>query len=217
MRAHGALEVLELHHELVVHVQAARGVEQQEVEAARAGLLERTGRDVVRRGAVGRAPEAGVGGPRDALELVDGGGPVDVGGHEHGALAARLEPDRELARERGLTRALQTGEQHHGGHVRRARERDARLPEQTHQLLVHDPDHLLTRREAAQHLLAHRALLDAGHELLGHGDGHVGLEQCTAHVSQRLADVVRRQAALSAEVAEDALQPFGERFEHGDP
>jgi hypothetical protein len=129
MRAHRALEVLELAHELIVDVQTAGGVEDEEIEPARAGLLERPDRDVMRLRAVRRAPEAGVGALGHALELIDGRGAVDVGRDEQRALVPRLEPQRELARERGLARALQAGEQDHGGHMRRARQSDAGVPE----------------------------------------------------------------------------------------
>ena len=55
------------------------------------------------------------------------------------------------------------------------------------------------------------------HEVLGHGHGHIGLEQRPADVAHGFADVVRRQAALSAQRAEDGLEPFSKRLEHGDP
>ncbi|MBI1799295.1 MAG: hypothetical protein HYR73_06375 [Candidatus Eisenbacteria bacterium] len=53
--------------------------------------------------------------------------------------------------------------------MRRTRERDRGLPEQALEFLPDDPHHLLTRREALQHLLTDRRLLDTGHEIPRHG------------------------------------------------
>jgi hypothetical protein len=69
---------------------------------------------------------------------------------------------------------------------------------------------VLPGREALQHLLAHRARLDAGDEVARHVHRDIRLEQRPAHVAQRFADVVGREPSLAGERAEDALQPVGE-------
>ena len=99
---------------------------------------------------------------------------------------------------RGLARALQADHQHDPG--RRAGQRQiARLAaEQLDQAVVDDLDHHLAGRDAAQHLLADRALADPGDEVLDHRQRDVGLEQRHPNVAQRALDVGTRSARRAA-------------------
>jgi hypothetical protein len=212
--ARGAIQLLELDHQRLVHVLAPRGVQHHEVEPAHAPLLERPGGDRPRRAAFRRAPEGGARHGRQLLELLDRGRPVDVGAREQHALAAAPQPLRELARERGLARALQPGEQHHLRNVRRVGERDRGLPEQALQLVLDDPHHLLSGGEAPEHLFADRPGLDPGDEVACHADLHVGFEQGPTHLPQAIPDVVRVEFTLPGQPPGDPLQTVGKCLEH---
>ena len=72
---------------------------------------------------------------------------------------------------------------------------------------------VLTRR--AQHLRAHRPLLDLGHEVPDDREVHVGLEQRETDLAHRLVDVVLAQLPLAAEAVEGAVQAVGQGIEHG--
>ena len=106
-----------LGHHLLVDAQPAGGVDDDHVVLAAPGLLQRLPRDGDR---VAHAVTRLRGVHRDSgalaehLELLDGVGPLQVGGDQHRRVALPLEPQRELGRQRGLTGALQAG-QHDDG------------------------------------------------------------------------------------------------------
>ena len=78
-----------------------------------------------------------------------------------------------------------------------------------------DADHGLARRQAGQHLLALRALLDVGNEILHHRQSDVCLEQSHAHFAQGVLNVGFGQAGLAAQGFDYAGKAIGEVVEHG--
>ena len=86
--------------------------------------------------------------------------------------------------------------------------------EQLDQLVVHDLDDLLARRERLEHVLPDGLLADAVDEALDDLEVDVGLEQRHAHLAQRLLDVVLGQPAAAAEPVEDGLQSRAQGVEH---
>jgi hypothetical protein len=149
----------------------------------------------------------------DSLELVDGGRPVDVGAHQQRALVACAEPLGQLARKRGLARALKAGEQYNGRQMWRAGKGDRRPPQELDELLVHDADHLLARGQALEHVLAHRPSFHLGDKVFGDRKLNVGLEQGAAHLAQAVAHIVSREPPLTTQAAEDVVESIGECFE----
>ena len=141
----------------------------------------------------------------ELLELVDRRGPLQVGGDERGLLPGLPEQKRELGGRRRLARALEAGHQDHG---RRLPEREARVAgaHQRGQLLVHDLHDLLAGVEPLQHVLAARALLDLGDEVLDDLEVDVGLEQRETDLAHGLRDLLVVEPALAAEVAERVLE-----------
>src|SRR5262249_54551940 len=63
-------------------------------------------------------------------------------------------------------------------------------------------------------LLTGGPLLDTVHEVLGHLEMHVRVEQSIADFFRGLFDVVLRNAAPAGEVPEHLLHSVGEAFEH---
>ena len=59
------------------------------------------------------------------------------------------------------------------------------------------------------------ALADAGHEVADDLEVDVGLEQGEADLPQDLVDLGLAEPAPAPEAGEDALEPVGERVEHG--
>ena len=76
---------------------------------------------------------------------------------------------------------------------------------------LHD---LLARREALQDVLAERALLDRSREVLRDLEVDVRLEQGEPDLAHRLRDGLLVETA-TAKPTESALEPVGERVEHG--
>ena len=184
VRAHDALQHRQLVHQRLVDLQPPGGVEHQEIEPAPARLVERARGDRLGCRPIRCAPETRFRLRGHALELVDRRRTIDVGARQHRALALLAEPQRQLPGEGRLARALKAREQEDRRQVRRARQGHRRLAEQLDQLVVHDPDDLLARREALQHLVADRPLFHAGDELLHHVELDVRFEQCAPDFPQ---------------------------------
>ena len=203
----------ELVHQRLVDVQAAGGVEDDDVAAVRARAV-----DPVAHGLDRVAALVGVDGNVDLRaeldQLVDRGGTLQVGGDERGLAAVLLQEQRELAGGRRLARALQAGEQDRRRRSRRERDLRRAGAHQLGQLLVHDLHDLLAGRQALLHVLRRGALAHLRDELLDDVEVDVGLEQREPDLAHRARDrlVVERPAAL--EVAERALQLVRERVEH---
>ena len=97
----------ELVHHRLVDMEAARGVEDDHVTPALPGDLEAGASDLQR----GRADRAGVDLDADLVaeldELVDRGGPVDVGGDQQRPLSLLAQADRQLGGGGRLAGALE--------------------------------------------------------------------------------------------------------------
>ena len=152
--------------------------------------------------------------PPELLELLDRGRALEVAGDERRPLALLAQEERELRRRGRLARALEPREQ---DHRRRPPEREPRVARahERGQLLVHDLHDLLAGREALRDVLAERALLDRGREVLRDLEVDVGLEQREADLAHRLRDRLLVEPAAAAEAAEGRLELVGERVEHG--
>ena len=96
------------------------------------------------------------------VQLVDGGGALQVGGDEQRLAAALLEHAAELAGGGRFAGALQAAHHQHGDVVRAFEvERVVDRAHQVDELLVDDADDLLARVERLEHLLADGLLGDA--------------------------------------------------------
>jgi hypothetical protein len=115
------------------------------------------------------------------------------------------QPARQLPGGRRLARALQAAEQND--------RRLARQPElltvgseQRDQLVAHDLDHLLRRREAFQHILPQSSLAHPVDERLDDAEVHVGLEKSEPNLAQRAPEHLLGHPALALEAPKDSLE-----------
>ena len=146
----------------------------------------------------GIAQDRNAEGRAERLELVDGRGPVHVGGGENRVLALFLEQPRELGGGGGLARALQADQHDDGGRMRRHRQAMRRAAQQGHQLVVDDLHHLLPRRQRLEDVLADGLFADALDEGLDDLEVDVGFEEGDPHFAEGLLDVLLRQPAETA-------------------
>gem|GEM_PF-6377551 len=214
MGAQAALDALQLGHELVVHVQAARGVQNDDVAAGPGGPGKRLhayvhrvlGRVAVEHRHLDLGPQL--------LELLDGRRALGVRRHQIGVAALLFEHKGQLAAGGGLARALQAHHHEHVGGLAAQVQWFGLAAHEGAQLVSHDLDDLLGRGEALHHLLAHGAVLDLGDELLGDLVVDVGFQQGQAHLSQGLGDVALRELAVALEPLESQGQPIAEVVKH---
>jgi hypothetical protein len=197
--------------------QPARGVDDHQVAAGAAGLLDAVARDRhgVRRALLAVHRDADLG--AEHRELLGGRRAVDVAGHQQRGPALRVEVARELGRAGRLAGSLQPGHQHDRRRTRCERQGDVGLAHQGGELVRDDLHDLLVRRQGLHHLGAPRPLADRRGELLHHGQGDVRLEQGEADRPHRGVDVGRGELAPAPQAGEDTLQFLGERVEHRQP
>ena len=143
------------------------------------------------------------------LQLLDGGGTVDVAGGQQRALALLAHVGGKLCAVGGLARALQTHQHHHAGGLGADVELLVLSAHQVAELLIDDLDDHLGRVQSLQHVGADGLLGDGLGELLDHLEADVGLQQGHAHLAHCLADVTLGQTALAAQLLERLIEFFG--------
>ena len=145
--------------------------------------------------------------------MLDRGRAVDVTGHQQGTLAVLAQTQRQLGRHGRLACALQAHQ--HDDIRRRPGEVERRgVPQQGDQLLMHNLDDLLCRRQAAHDFRAHGPFLDRGHKILDHLEVDVRFQQSKAHLAHGRVDVRFRQFALAAQLVKDSLEFVSETLKH---
>ena len=106
---HDVGHVAHLVHHLGVDVQAAGGVDNEDVAAQALRLLDALAGNVY--GIAGLAEHGDIDLAAEDTQLFDGGRALEVGADEQGVAALLLEPAGQLAGRCRLTGALQAGEQ----------------------------------------------------------------------------------------------------------
>ena len=189
------LDPHELVHQRRVDMEAARGVDDQHVEALRLRLTEGPFGDVDRVALDALREDLDAGLLAELLQLVDGRRSLRVAGGDGDALLLALQVLGELRRGGRLARPLQARHQDHGRPLGGEDQVTAGAAHQLGQLLVNHLDDHLARFQALEHALPDRRLANAGDELLGDLEVDVRLEQGEADLAHRLVDVVGAQLA----------------------
>src|ERR1039458_10208476 len=163
----------------------------------------------------GRPRRAGLHGLGDNLELLAGGGTVDVDRDQHGAVAALLQPCREFTGGGGFTGALQSGHEDDGGRLRGEFESRRVFAEEGDELVAHDFDDLLGGRKGSEDFSADRLDADVLDEVGDDIEVDVSFEQGYSDFTQGFGDVFFSERALTAEGFEGALELVCKVFKHG--
>jgi len=188
-------------------VDAARRVHHEHVAVLGLRLLERPARDLHGVLLAGLGVDGHLRLLPEPLELLDGRGALQVAGRDGHVLVLLREQLRELGGGGRLARALQPGHQDHGRRARGEGELAARSPHQLGELVVDRLDDGLAGVQGLGDLRALEPLAQGGGEVLDDLEVDIGLEQGETHLAQRLLDVVLRELAARADLAEDTLQP----------
>ena len=209
VRMHGALDVAELLHELLVNLQAAGRIDDDDVIHVRLRIGHSLVRNLDRILAAFLLENGKAELLADDFELRDGGRTVDVIGHEQRALALLLEREAELADRRRLAGALQA--RHHDDRRRLRAHVDAalRAAHERREFLIDNLDDDLRRRQRLEDFLADCAFLDRLDEVLDDLEIDIGFEERHADFPHRLVDIVLRQLAMTAQLLERLLQTVG--------
>ena len=189
-------------------MEAAGGVQEHQVVAVLFGVLH-GGLGNVHRVGLPHLEHGDIQLRAHRLQLLDGGGAVDIAGGQQRALALLAHVTGKLCTVGGLARALQAHQHHHAGGFGADIQFLGLSAHQGAELLVDDLDDHLGRRQGLQHLPAAGPLGDGLGKFLYHLVADVGLQQGHAHLAHRLFDVALGEAALAAHFLKGGIQFFG--------
>jgi hypothetical protein len=212
---HGVPYALRLRHQLLVHVQTTRGVDDQCGVTLILRTHERSLRDLDRVAPrfAGFDVDSDLGAELD--ELRDRGRTLEVGSGEERFESAPLEVRRQLRCCGRLTGPLKADEQDDGRRLIGELERPVLLAEETDELVVDDLDQLLAGRDRGQDRFADRFRAHPLEELADDGQGDVGFEERETDLAQSFIHIRFGELSLAAETGERSFEPLGETFEHG--
>ena len=212
VRVNFIFDILQLLHQLFVDVQAAGGVEDNDVVAVVFGMLDRVFGDLHRADG-SHLKDGGVHLCADHLQLLNRGRTVDVAGDQQRAASLLAEHFGKLCRVGGLTGTLQTA--HHDDGWDLGRKVDAAVggTHQLGQLVAHDLDDLLRRGQAGEDLLADSLFGDLFDKVLGHLVVDVRFQQGQADLPHRFLDVVFGKLSFRAQLFKRCVELFRKSFE----
>ena len=200
-------------HQLGVDGQATRRVDDADVTAEAAGLLQ-TGLGAGHRvGVLAEDRHAGL--LAEHAQLLHRGGTLQVGADEERVAPLLLPPEGQLGRVGGLAGALQAGHQHDGGRPGGVGELERLASENADELLVDGPDDLLAGGQALGERLGADSEPDAVTEAAGHAELDVGLQERGTDLLEGLVEILVADAPLAAQPRRNPLQAVGQGVEHG--
>ena len=204
----GGLNVLQLVHELLVDMEAARRVQQDRVKSVVLGVGQGVPGDLHRVD----LPLGKHGDPQlfsHHLELGDGGGAVYVAGRQQRPFAhAVFEIARQLGAVGGLAGALEAHHHDHCGSGVGKGDLGVGAAHHLRQFFVDDLDDLLGGGQALQHIAAGDPLRHRGHKVLHHFIADVRLQQGHADLPHGLLHVGLRQPPLAPQALKGGAQFF---------
>ena len=145
------------------------------------------------------------------LQLVDGGGAVDVARDQKRLFSLFFEQERQLAAQRGFARALQTAHHDDRGRAVCHFQFGVGGAHQRDEFVVDDFNDLLGGVEAFEDLLPHRLFGNIGNEFFGDENVDVRLQKRHAHLAHRALDFQFGQTAVLGEFGKNVIESVGQR------
>ena len=208
LRRNGFFDGFDFVHHLLVHRQASRRVDDNDVATIFFRLFYGVLRYFDGIFAVGFAIHWHANLLTHHAQLLDGRRAIDIAGHKQRIFAAFvLEHIGQFARKSGFARALQTRHQNDGGRAFGV-DFDMFAAHELRQLVVYDFHHHLVGLHGEQHILTECF----GFHLVGKGLGdlvvHIGIEQCLAHLFERFGNIYFGNFSLTFQYFERPFEAF---------
>ena len=143
------------------------------------------------------------------FQLLDGGGTVNVTGHQQRALALLAHIAGQLGTVGGLAGALQAHQHHHAGGFGADIQLLVLPAHEGAQLLIDDLDDHLGRGQSLQHVGPAGPVSDGLGEAFDHFIADVRLQKGHTHLAHGFLHVRRGKAALAPQLLEGYIQFFG--------
>ena len=189
-------------------MEPAGGVQEDHVVAVAPGVLHGGLGDVHRVGLT-HLEDGDVQLSAHHLQLLDGGGTVDIAGHQQRALALLLHQPGQLCPVGGLARPLQAHQHDDGGRGGGDLQLAVAAPHKGGEFLVDDLDDHLSGGEGFHHIGTHCPFRDGGDEVFDHLEVDVRLQQGHFNFLHGLLHVGLGQAALAPQPLEGGGKFFG--------
>ena len=203
-----------LFHHRRVDLQSTGGVDQHGVEAFGFCFFDAGGSDVLRFGVSPQAEHLHTDLLPQGAQLLNGGGPINIGSHQQGLAPLLLEVQAQLGGGGGLASPLQTRHQDHGGGLLSAGQGGVLATHGEHQLFVDQLDELLIRADTAHHFGTDRLAPHLLDEVLDHQQAHIRLQQGATHLLERFVDVRLRNRGLTPQALDGVFKTLGKFVEH---
>ena len=205
---------LHLRHQRLIDVQPPGGIEEQHVETLQAGGFQGAAGDVDRLLALDDRQGRDLGLFAKHRQLLLRGGPLYVErGHQRLLAPLLAHIFGKLGRARRLARALQAD--HHHDDRRLGLQHDVLVPlaaKHLDQFVIDDLDHLLSRRDRAQHVLPDRLFGDRIDEAANDRQCDVGFEESDPHLAHGVAHVLLAQRAAPFQPVENSTPSRSDRL-----
>ena len=208
MGLHRRLDVLQFFHQLFVNMQTAGGIDDNRIAGQVRRFIQRLPGNVHRGYFVAQGKHRYAYLLAQHLQLGNGGRTVHVGGNQQRALLFLLQIVSQLTHRGGFTGALQAHQHDDGRRLIRHRQFGLGPAQKRRQLFVNDLDDLLAGAQILLDFRAQRALFDLSDKILRDLEVYVCLQQCHAHLAQRLLQVFFGYFFRAAEHLDRVLQPF---------
>ena len=147
-------------------------------------------------------------------QLIGSGGAVDVARGEQRRATLLLEQIGQLNGRRSLTGTLQAHEHDDIGNAVAKDELALGGAEHLGELVEHDLDDVLCRRQRLHDLGGHATLLGLGDELLDDLEVDVGLEQRHANVAHGRSNIGLGQLTLATQAVKCVVEAIAQRIKH---
>src|SRR5713101_743802 len=207
-------QIAEFVHQVVVNVQAAGGVHDNDITGGKFRFLDGAANNFQWLVGSGARPETYADGFCNLRELFPRGGTVDVCGNDDRTVAMLRQPSCKFASGGRFAGALQADNHPHGWWAR-GKERLGVFAEQRSELIANQLDDLLVGRELQHDFAAERFAANAGEKFVDDRESDVAFEHGFADFGECGIEVLFGEFALATEILEGALQLFCEVFKHG--
>ena len=197
-------QIPELVHQIIIDVQSARGVHQDDVAGGKFCFLDCATNNFQRFVRACAGPNIGVNRFCNLRELFAGGGTIHVSRNNDWPVAVLCQPFCEFAGGGGFTGTLQTNNYPDRWRAR-SKKRLGVFAEKSGELIANEFDDLLVGRKLQHNFAAERFAANAGEQFVNDRESDVAFEQGFANFSESRVKVLFGELALAAKIFECAL------------
>ena len=209
MRPDFAFDIPQLLHQLLVNLQTACRINDDDIISMRLRIIDRrfgNGNGISPRlHCEDRQLEL----LANHLQLLDGSRAINIAGYKQRMFALLFKGKTKLSGRCCLTGALQTDHHNDRRRIRAHIDTALRASHEVRELFINNLDNDLGWSQCFQNILPDRAFFDRLNELFDYFEIDVGLKKGHPHFAHGIIDIVLRQLAMTAQFLKRLLQAVG--------